>query len=218
MKSLWSVSAIIWIVAVSLTNEAHSQTVELTSSSLAVLTGAERARFLIAHNVERKSVGVEPVKWSDELSKQALESLRQQQDALIATAKEGWTQGLAVLPEHTVDSNYGENVAGWVRRRNHSAELAVELWLREKAAFDKLNASATYRVGDEEGKSETDELGNERPIVVGHYTAIIWRATTQIGAAKFSFDLTDDEGNTRTYSAIVCQYSPAGNRHGEKPN
>jgi len=215
---LWLMVVIAVSLSGSYTNKASSQTVEVTSSSLTVLTATERERFLTAHNIARKTVGVEPVSWSDELSKHALESLGQQKDALIATAKEGWMQGLAVLPEHSVQSEYGENVAGWVGRRSQSAELAVDLWLREKAAFDKLNAGGSYHVGDEEGKSETDELGKERPIVVGHYTAIIWRTTTHIGAAKLGFELRDDQGKTRFYAAIVCNYNPAGNRHGEKPH
>jgi len=217
MKSLMKVRATIWIVIMSLPNEAHPQIVELRSSILTVPTATERERFLRAHNVARRSVGVEPVKWSDEVSKHALDSLGQQQDVLIAAAKEDWTEGLAVLPKHSVPNEYGENVAAWVGRRNQSAELAVDLWLREKAAFDKLNTDAPYRVGDEEGKTETDELGNERPIVVGHYTAIIWSSTTHIGAAKLTFDLTDDKGKTRSYTAIVCNYSPAGNLQGRKP-
>jgi hypothetical protein len=214
---LWWMVVVAVSLSASLTNRASSQTVEVRSSSLTVLTASERERFVKAHNSARKAVGVEPVEWSDEVSSHAIESLRQQQDALIAMAKEGWAEGQAVLPEHRVDSKYGENVAGWVGRRSPSAEFAVELWLREKAAFDKLNAGGTYRVGDEAGKSKTDDFGKEQPIVVGHYTAIIWRATTHIGAAKLSFELADDEGKTRSYAAIVCNYSPAGNRQGEKP-
>jgi hypothetical protein len=72
-------------------------------------------------------------------------------------------------------------------------------------------------VGDEEGKTEKDALGNERPIIVGHYTAIVWRATTHIGAAKLSFELMDEQGKKRSYEAIVCNYNPPGNRQGEKP-
>jgi hypothetical protein len=160
---------------------------------------------------------VAAVAWSSDLSEEALESLRKQRDALVAAAKDGWKDGLVVLPGHSADTVNGENIAGWVGRRSHSAEYAVELWLREKTAFDKLNENGTYRVGDEEGQAETDELGKERPIVVGHYTAIVWKATRQIGAAKLSFDLADEKGTLRRYEAIVCHYSPAGNRRGEKP-
>ena len=205
----------LWIVTIG--TDDKSQTIELRSVMVSALNGPERERFLARHNVARQKVGVDPVEWSDELSKYALESITQQKDALIGAAKEGWAKGLAVMPKHRVDDSYGENVAGWVGGRSQSAELAVNLWLGEKATFDKLNAIAPYRVGDAESKSETDATGKERPIVVGHYTAIVWRATKQIGAAKLSFDLIDGQGNVRSYVAIICNYSPPGNRRGEKP-
>jgi pathogenesis-related protein 1 len=207
----------IWIVAVGIAEQVRSQTVELTSSQLSVLADAERERFLAAHNVARREVEVDPVCWSDELSSYALESLVQQKDALIEGAKEGWMEKQAVLPNHRVDSPYGENVAAWVGTRRYAAEGAVELWLREKADFDKLNAISPYRVGDEKTQSEADPADEKQPIIVGHYTAIVWKATRQIGAAKLDFDLTDDQGNRRSYTAVICNYNPPGNRHGEKP-
>ena len=217
MRSFIWISVAVFIAVVSRPTLASAQTIGVKSSALAVLTAAERDRFLDAHNRARKEVGVNPVEWSEELGKEALESLREQKEALIDAAKEHWKEGRAVLPAHRADNQYGENVAGWVGGRNGSAEFAVELWLGEKRAFDKLNASSPYRVGDEEGKTETDALGNERPLIVGHYTAIVWRATTHIGAAKLTFDLVDDQGTTRSYAAIVCDYNPPGNRRGEKP-
>src|SRR4051794_21175255 len=148
MNTLLMAWATVAIAAIGPRDEASSPAVELKSSRLTVLTGEEREQFLAAHNAARSKVGVEPVDWSDEISKQALQSLQQQKDALIDAAKEGWTEGLAVLPKHRTDTDYGENVAGWVGGRSKPAELAVELWLREKDAFDKLNAGGPYRVGD----------------------------------------------------------------------
>jgi pathogenesis-related protein 1 len=200
----------------------ESQSVELKSVQLAALSGTEKDRFLAAHNAARKAVGVEPVAWSDELSKVALESLRQQQDQLIEEAKEGWTERKVVLPEHREDREYGENIAGWAGSGSRSgklpdAERAVAWWLEEKTAFDKLNAEGSYKFGDEEGKTETGADGKERPTVVGHYTAMVWRATTHLGAAKLTFQMADDRGIVRTYVTIVCNYDPAGNIEGEKP-
>jgi hypothetical protein len=91
------------------------------------------------------------------------------------------------------------------------------LWLSEKDGFDKLTADGEYRVGDEKDEAELDNAGNPRPLVVGHYTAIIWRTTTHIGAAKLEFRLTDAQGTARTYVAVVCHYDPPGNIRGEKP-
>jgi pathogenesis-related protein 1 len=194
-----------------------AQPVTLKSVELRVLEGAERQRFLAAHNKARTEVGVDSVNWSDDLGLYALDSLKQQQDKLIDAAKEGWTTWRIALPAHRADLEFGENIAGWVGKTGASAERAVQMWLREKTAFDKLNANAAYRVGDEEGRSAIDDQGRERPIIVGHYTAIVWRATQQIGAAKLLFELVDDRGETRTYTAVICNYAPPGNRRGEQP-
>jgi hypothetical protein len=202
--------------ATMLATASHAQTIELTSQRLEALEGAERERFLEAHNAARKSVGVDPVRWSEELAKVAAESLEQQKDALIEAAEVGWEDGRVALPTHRADTRYGENIAGWAGNKDRPGEFAVELWLREKSGFEKLNAVAPYRTGDEQGQTEIDDNGRERPIVVGHYTAVVWRATEQIGAAQLEFALTDGK-TTRTYVAIVCHYNPPGNRLGEKP-
>lgn len=191
--------------------------VELKSVQATALQNAEKDRFLAAHNAARKAVGVDPVAWSDELSKVALDGLGQQKDQMIEAAKEGWEDGQIVLPKHRMDDKYGENIAGWRGSKVPGAERAVTWWLEEKAAFDKLNANGSYKFGDEEGKTEIDAEGKERPVVVGHYTAVVWRATTHLGAAKLTFQLADDRGTVRTYVAVVCNYDPAGNTNGEKP-
>jgi Cysteine-rich secretory protein family len=205
------------LVLLAAASAARGQTVELKSARLVALDGQERERFVEAHNVARRAVKVEPVAWSDELSKYALESLERQKDSLIAEAKEGWTQRRIAAPKHREETEYGENVAAWAGSSGQSAEWAVKWWLHEKAAFEKLNAKNPYRVGDEEGQTETDDAGQEQPIIVGHYTAIVWRTTKQIGAARLDFELADDRGNTRRYAALICNYNPPGNRHGEQP-
>jgi pathogenesis-related protein 1 len=206
---------LLWLVGAS--SGVVAETVEVKSVRLGVLEGAEKERFLAAHNDARKMVEVDPVHWSDELGKYAFESLEQQKEALIDGAKEGWDKRQVALPKHRAETKYGENVAGWAGSGVQTAERAVHLWLSEKAAFEKLNADGSYRVGDEAGKTEPDSQGQERPVIVGHYTAIVWRTTEQIGAAKLEFELADEQGNARRYVAIVCNYSPPGNWRGEKP-
>lgn len=195
----------------------EAQTVELKSVALSALENAEKDRFLAAHNAARKAVAVDPVAWSDELGQVALDSLKDQMDQMIEEAKEGWAQRRIVLPEHRRDNEFGENIAGWAGSQAASAERAVGWWLSEKAAFDKLNADGSYQFGDEKGQTEIDAQGNERPIIVGHYTQIVWKGTTHLGAARLTFQLADDRGNVRTYVAIVCNYDPPGNVRGEKP-
>jgi pathogenesis-related protein 1 len=194
-----------------------AQSVELKSVQLTALKNDEKDRFVAAHNAARKDVGVDPLAWSDELGQVAHDWLDKQKDQLIEKAKKGWAERQIVLPDHRMDDKYGENLAGWAGNKAASAERAVTWWLTEKAAFDKLNADSSYKLGDEEGKTETDAEGKERPIVVGHYTQIVWKGTTHLGAAKLTFQLADERGTVRTYVAIVCNYDPAGNIEGEKP-
>jgi hypothetical protein len=198
-------------------SQEEAPTVELKSVKLTVLKNSDKDRFLAAHNAARKAVGVDPLAWSDELGQVALDWLDEQKDKLLEKAKEGWEDRKVVLPEHRTDDKYGENIAGWAGSKAAGAERAVTGWLGEKAAFDKLNAEGSYKFGDEKGKTEIDAEGKEKPIVVGHYTQIVWKGTTHLGAAKLTFQLADDRGNVRTYVAVVCNYDPAGNIRGEKP-
>jgi pathogenesis-related protein 1 len=198
-------------------SQAEAQTARLESVKLTALKNAEKDRFLAAHNAARKAVGVDPLAWSDELSQVALDTLDKQKDQLIEKAKEGWAEGQIVLPDHRKDDKFGENIAGWAGNKVPGAERAMTWWLSEKAAFDKLNVNGSYKFGDEKGKTEIDAEGNERPVVVGHYTAIVWKDTAHLGAAKLTFQLADDRGTVRTYVAIVCNYDPAGNIDGDKP-
>ena len=191
----------------------------------AVLQGAERDRFIAAHNAARKPLGLDPLSWSEALAGHALETLQQQQEALIRDTQEGWSKKHLPIPAHRSDSPYGENIAAWTGPKQ-TADWAVRLWLREKRAFDSLNAKPDYRFGDEQqpASSPTPDAkpspapSTENPprIIVGHYTQIVWRTTTHLGAAQLTFDLVDDQGSTRTYAAIVCNYDPPGNRRGEK--
>ena len=204
------------VILLALWASAAAQEPTLKSVQVAPLKGPERDRFVEAHNTARKAVKVEPLAWSDELSQAAADWLGEEKDRLIEEAKAGWAQRKIVMPEHKDDERYGENIAGWAGTRVPTAERAVTFWLTEKPAFDKLNADGSFKYGDQDGKTETDE-GKERPIIIGHYTALVWRKTTHLGAAKLMFQLADDRGTTRTYVAVFCNYSPPGNIRGEQP-
>jgi pathogenesis-related protein 1 len=190
---------------------------KLVSARLGTLEGEEQVRFIAAHNAARKAVGVDPLRWSAELAAYARESLEAQKADLIRAAQEGFAERRLALPKHRSESEYGENIAGWMGARSRHAESAVAFWLEEKADFDALNLMGSYRVGDETGKTERDREGRERPVIVGHYTQIVWRTTTHLGAASLEFELVGDRGESRTYAAIICNYDPPGNRQGGKP-
>jgi pathogenesis-related protein 1 len=86
----------------------------------------------------------------------------------------------------------GENVFGAGGTPDFgTAEKAVTQWAAEKANYD--HASNTCNG------------------VCGHYTQIVWRATTELGCA-----VADCPGLTYRAS-LVCNYGPGGNTGGERP-
>jgi hypothetical protein len=46
----------------------------------------------------------------------------------------------------------------------------------------------------------------------GHYTQVVWRASTQIGCG-----VTSCGSGFRMQTEVICNYAPAGNFVGEKP-
>jgi hypothetical protein len=189
---------------------------QVVTASVAVLQGDERVRFVAAHNAARTAVGVDSLTWSDALADVALESLHEQEETLIRKAQQGWATGQISLPTHRQDYEYGENIAAWAGTRRQPTDYAVALWLREKSTFDLLNSLGTYRVGDELPPPAAPDEKQPPPLIVGHYTQIVWRTTRQLGAAQLVVTLADDR-DTRHYVAIICNYSPPGNRHGQPP-
>jgi hypothetical protein len=190
---------------------------QLRSASVSILQSSKRDRFVAAQNAARAAVAVDSLTWSDELAAEALESLEQQRETLIRQAQEGWAAGQIPLPIHRSDHKYGENIAAWAGTGPLPAERAVALWLREKPVFKLLNSLDSYRVGDELPSAVAPDKEQPPPLIVGHYTQIIWRSTGRLGAAQLTFDLVDDQGTTRHYIALICNYDPPGNRLGEKP-
>jgi pathogenesis-related protein 1 len=199
---------------------------QLRNATATVLQGPERDRFIAAHNAARKAVAVDPLTWSDDLAAESLQSLQEQQETLIRAAQDGWSAGRIPLPTHRTDSRYGENIAAWAGNSRPTAEYAVALWLREKPVFDLLNSLGSYHVGDERPsnvaptseKSDTAQshTAQSQPLIVGHYTQVIWPSTLRLGAAQLTFDLADDQVS-RHYVALICNYDPPGNQLGEKP-
>jgi uncharacterized protein YkwD len=139
-------------------------------------------RILVAHNQERLELGLEPLRWNPALAQSA----------------QRWADHLASSGqfEHAPENRYapeGENL--WAGTKGYFApEAMVGAWIREKQFFRPgvfPNNSTTGRVED-----------------VGHYTQLVWRATTEVGCAEAS-SIRED--------ILVCRYAEAGNYLGEKP-
>jgi hypothetical protein len=193
------------------------------------LRGDEKDAFLKSHNDERTRLNLDPLTWSDELASYALQWVDENKlayvDSAIGTDITA-QRNLPPLKHRPLDVNgarkYGENAFGsWASPPNPGlvSPGAVSSWLSEKGAFDTLNNQKPYVVGDANGK--TDHKGN--PIVVGHYTQIIWKDTKKVGAAKLVCRTTDvgtkdADKNETEFVVIFSNYDRAGNVTGQSPN
>ena len=133
------------------------------------------AELLAAHNAYRTSLGLPPLRWSDELEDKA----------------QSWADHLAAIGqlEH---SGFGQNLA-MATAGSQSLTQLVDLWGSEQQYFTN---------GDFPDISTT---GNWMD--VGHYSQMVWRATTEVGCG-FA------ESNGR--DVLVCDYDPPGNVMGER--
>jgi len=148
--------------------------------------GDLQSMVLAVHNRERAAVSVPPLIWSDEIASTA----QNYADYLQATGKFEHRTA-EYLATHPNDSAvWGENLAA-----RHGAPSPVPIaqnmqgWVAEKNTYQGL-PSATG----------TD--------VVGHYTQMVWKSTTDVGCATAT-------GNN--YDVLVCRYNPPGNIVGQNP-
>ncbi|KAE8807165.1 PR-1a pathogenesis related protein (Hv-1a) [Hordeum vulgare] len=87
---------------------------------------------------------------------------------------------------------YGENIFWGSAGADWKAADAVKLWVDEKKDYDY----------------GSNTCAGEK--VCGHYTQVVWRASTSIGCARV---VCNNNGGV----FITCNYEPAGNVVGQKP-
>ena len=139
-------------------------------------------RILAAHNGERLALGLEPLSWNPALA----QSAQHWADYLASSGR------FEHAPENH-DAPEGENL--WAGTKGYfTPEAMVDAWIREKKFF---------RPGAFPDNSTTGRMED-----VGHYTQVVWRATTQVGCA---------ESRSRKEDILVCRYAEAGNYRGEVP-
>lgn len=97
--------------------------------------------------------------------------------------------------EHS-NSDHGENLAARTGPGEPSEFVAD--WVAERANYN----AATNRC----------EPGE----VCGHYTQVVWRASTELGCAIQVCDRSSPFGNGE-WTMTVCNYAPAGNYSGQRP-
>lgn len=135
----------------------------LVAPALLGATGASNNfddRILAAHNRERATLGIPPLRW----------------DPQLAASARSWADRLAAAGafEHAPEDNrnpQGENL--WAGTKGYyPLEAMVDGWVREKRYF---------KPGTFPNNSTTGEVE-----AVGHYTQLMWRATRQVGCAVAS--------------------------------
>ena len=137
------------------------------------------ARIIAAHNAERMRAGVAPLVWDNALGAAAAQYAQQ-----MALTSRFAHSSRAARP------GVGENL--WMGSRGvYSVEAMVGGWSSEKRWF---------RAGLFPNVSRTGNWAD-----VGHYTQMIWPATTRIGCALASTPRTD---------YLVCRYANKGNVDG----
>lgn len=144
---------------------------------------AQQAQQLVAyHNQKRAEVGSGNVTWSTQIAQYA-----QQRADQIAR-----TKLLAHLPQG--QNPYGENLASGGSTGGvggYTVISACDGWYAEKAKMPR-NA-----------RTMTVDLFNKG---VGHYTQMVWKGSTQIGAGMSQYQ----QGGF-TMTVVVCCYNPPGN-------
>ena len=148
---------------------------------------AEQETILALHNQYRAAAGVAPLVWDDQLAADAQVWV----DALVE-------RGGTLAHANPADPNdpatgsakgEGENLAG-----GQSAATAPTQWYEEKPLFE----AATNKSG----------FNDTNPDWVnwGHYTQMMWSATTKIGCGT---------APGPRYQITSCRYSPPGNFDGQ---
>lgn len=135
---------------------------------------AFQAAALEAHNVERRAVAVADLVWSPSLAKDA-------EKWAAKIAKDG-------AMRHDSRSRHGENL--WASTIGaYTIAQMISGWAAEKARYKPGGAHPDV--------STTGNWGD-----VGHYTAMVWSGTTELGCAVARGQKMD---------FLVCRYNPPGN-------
>ena len=146
--------------------------------------------LLEAHNVVRARKGVPPLTWSADLAKYAKEWADHKASTTCRSGHRPFSGQYA--------QQHGENLffasgirssSAPTRMRDVTATEVVEAWASEEQYY---NYSANSCSG-----------------VCGHYTQVVWKATTEVGCARATC------GDQAQF--WVCNYSPAGNKASERP-
>lgn len=159
-----------------------------------------------AHNAVRAAVQttppLPPLVWS-----QTIADYAQQWATSLATS-------MCAQPQHRSAAeleakDYGENLAtfgsGGLLQAASTAQQAVNAWAAEEACW-------TYGTIQGTEKCDVTCYTNLHSDGCGHYTQVVWRASTQLGCGVASC-----KNGALSEDIWICNYAPAGNFIGRAP-
>lgn len=150
----------------------------------------DAAEMLAAHNRWRATVGAPALTYSTELAASAqqwADHLKQSNRCQMQHSQPNGAYGENLYWASAIEWSNGKREVQKV-----SPKKVVDEWASERADYDYARNRCAV------GK------------MCGHYTQVVWRATTTVGCAVAVC------GNTLE-QVWVCQYQPAGNWIGKKP-
>lgn len=157
-----------------------------------------------AHNAVRAMVQttppLAPLTWSPTLAAYA-------QEWADSLAKTQCNRPMHRSQQELQAKRYGENLAaaGGVPAPMTTAKWAVDGWAGEVACWTYGTIAGTE-------KCDSQCYMQMRSDGCGHYTAIVWRNTTEVGCG-----VSTCQAGGATWDIWICNYSPPGNVVGQKP-
>jgi pathogenesis-related protein 1 len=156
---------------------------------------ADESEWLDGQNAARAAVGEAPLVWNSIAAQVAAEwapmcnwEHNPNRDADYQ-ALGGGTGGL------------GENIAAG--EPSETPQAGVASWVAEGAWFTDTPGGGTCNAPSGED--------------CGHYTQIVWKATTSVGCAHVTCTTGSPFGDSNPWDFNVCDYAPPGNYVGESP-
>jgi len=148
------------------------------------------------HNAVRAGASPTPVPALDPLS----------WSTSVAATAQGWADGCVYAHNPNLGAlSLGENIAATAPAGGRTAAQVVGLWASEGPYyFHSTNTCDATNPGN---------IGR----TCGHYTQIVWRATTVVGCARTTCSTGSPFPGFTTWDFWVCDYAPPGNWVGQRP-